>query len=244
MLLALDTSTLTLSLALAEREGSAVREIESVEIPPPRKHSALLPSEITALLARHQVALDSLEAIACGLGPGSFTGLRIGLATAKGLAYAARVPLVGASSLDALALRGPERVELFPCMRARIGELYVGHARVEAGALTRLGPEIACTPADLAERMRTTPAAVALGPGVTAFREELEAAGIASNRLLESPDHPKASDIAHLAPYPVTFDLQALFALEPHYLKASSAERNPKFPPPPGPPPRSRIRED
>ena len=97
MFLALDTSTLTLALALLHR-GPPVRVIEQVLHGPPRKQSEMLPGVIAELLERHGVELQALEAIVVGLGPGSFTGLRIGLATAKALAYAARIPVAGASS--------------------------------------------------------------------------------------------------------------------------------------------------
>ena len=146
MFLALDTSTLTLSLALVEREGEGVRVLEHVVVGPPKKQSEALPGIVGELLARHGVALKSLEGMAIGLGPGSFTGLRIGLSCLKGLAYAAGLKVAGASSLAAVALEGPE------------------------------GPP--------------------------------------------------------------------LFALEPHYVRASEPERNPKFPPLPGPPPTARLKED
>jgi tRNA threonylcarbamoyladenosine biosynthesis protein TsaB len=61
-------------------------------------------------------------------------------------------------------------------------------------------------------------------------------------RVLPSPDVPSAWALAQLAELPPAFDLQALSALEPHYLRASEAERNPKFPPLPGPAPAARIR--
>ena len=106
-MLALDTSTLTLSLALLDPSG-AVKE--QLAIGPPRRTSEVLPGEIEALLSRHRLTPKSLTALVVGLGPGSFTGLRIGLATIKGLAYALRIPVAGVSSLAAVALGGPEGV--------------------------------------------------------------------------------------------------------------------------------------
>ncbi|HLM44702.1 MAG TPA: tRNA (adenosine(37)-N6)-threonylcarbamoyltransferase complex dimerization subunit type 1 TsaB, partial [Myxococcaceae bacterium] len=95
MFLTLDTSTLTLSLALAEREGEGVRVLEHVVVGPPKKQSEVLPGIVGELLARQGVALKSLEGLALGLGPGSFTGLRIGLSCLKGLAYAAGLKVAG-----------------------------------------------------------------------------------------------------------------------------------------------------
>src|SRR4051812_42816112 len=115
-------------MALLERSPS-FRVVEHVLIGPPRKQSEMLPAGIGELLARHSVKLDSLEGIVVGLGPGSFTGLRIGLASVKALAYAARLPLAGASSLAAVALEGPEEVTLLTLAVVRAQELYIGRYR-------------------------------------------------------------------------------------------------------------------
>lgn len=244
MLLAIDTSTLTLSLALYRREGGVVSVVDVLEEGPPKKVSEMLPKAVFDLLARHQLELRALEGIAIGIGPGSFTGLRIGLATVKALAYAANLPVGEASSLAALALEGEEGVPLFVCEVARQGELYVGRYRRVGGSVTADAPEDAFTPAQLADLLAREKDAIAIGPGVTAQRAQLEAAGIPPERLRETPRHPSAKAIAQLASIPERFDLQAVFAMEPHYVRASEAERNPKFPPLPGAPAQSRIRED
>src|SRR5438874_383636 len=128
MFLALDTSTLTLSVALCERLPSAssaegtLRVIAHDVQGPPKKQSELLPDAIDQLLRAHGVKLADLEGIAVGLGPGSFTGLRIGLASAKALAYGAGIKLAGTSSLRAAALEGPEGHTLFVSAVARLDD--------------------------------------------------------------------------------------------------------------------------
>ena len=127
--LALDTSTPTTTCALLEvasfaggreepRSGAAL-EVEGVvwekSIPPPQKAGDALPAALGDL--------SGFDAIAVGLGPGSFTGLRVGLAAAKALAYARRVPIAGASSLQAIALDAPGLVNA--ATEARKGELFV-----------------------------------------------------------------------------------------------------------------------
>jgi len=243
MFVALDTSTLTLSLALVEREGRRTVAVEEEALGPPRKQSDMLPAAIIELLKRHRVALDALEGIAVGLGPGSFTGLRIGLATAKALAYAKGIRVAGASSLAAVALAGPEGVPLFPCAVARQGELYVGFYRRAGDVLEQTAPEEAITPEQLARLLEERQDAIALGPAIQSYRAELGSRGVPAGRLMDEPHHPSALAIAKLTTFPSERTLAAIFALEPHYVRASEAERNPAFPPQPGPPPSARILE-
>ena len=246
MFLTLDTSTLTLSLALVEREreGEGVRVLEHLVVAPPRKQSEALPSVVGEVLARHGVALSALEGLGIGLGPGSFTGLRIGLSCVKGLAYAAGFKVAGVSSLAALALEGPEGPPLFALAVAKKDDLYLGPYRRTATGVEALGPEEAMSPEAVAERLAATPEALVLGPAVADYRAALERLGVAPSRLLDAPSFPSAVALARLLRFPETQSLEQLFALEPHYVRASEPERNPKFPPLPGPTPTARIKDD
>lgn len=240
MLLALDTSTLTLSLALIEGD----RVLEHVVHGPPKRQSELLPQEIDALLARHRLQLADLEGFVVGLGPGSFTGLRIGVATVKGLAYALNKPAVGASSLAALALEGPDELELFTAAVVKKGELYLGRYRRSGARVEQLAPETSLTVAQFAEAMITTPDALMLGPAVADYRGALEKLGVPSTRFVDEPAFPSAVALAKLVSLPAAWRKEDLFALEPHYLRGSGAEENPKFPPLPGVEPRARLKDE
>src|SRR2546426_4574931 len=99
LVLALDTTTREGSCALA-RDGRIVREQSSDAS---RPQAARLPGELAALLDHEHVALGDVDAFAVAIGPGSFTGLRVGIATMQGLAMAMGKPLLGVSALDALA---------------------------------------------------------------------------------------------------------------------------------------------
>ncbi|MFZ5438619.1 MAG: tRNA (adenosine(37)-N6)-threonylcarbamoyltransferase complex dimerization subunit type 1 TsaB [Myxococcota bacterium] len=247
MLLSLDCSTLTLSLALVRRDGTV---LEERFVGPPKRQSEILPGEIDALVKAHGLTLAELSGFVVGLGPGSFTGLRIGLATAKGLAYALQRPIVGASSLAACALDGPGGVELFSTAVVKKGELYVGRygsippvidprSRWEEGRV-----ETSMTVAELAELLKSRPDAKVLGPALVEYRAPLEALGVPASQLLPGPVVPSAVALTRLVTVPDAFDPQALFALEPHYLRGSGAEENPKFPPLPGVEPKARLKED
>ncbi|WP_338867395.1 tRNA (adenosine(37)-N6)-threonylcarbamoyltransferase complex dimerization subunit type 1 TsaB [Myxococcus stipitatus] len=244
MFLALDTSTLTMSLALVERGPDGVRAVEHLVVRPPVKQSEALPGVVGELLARHGTRLADLEGLVVGLGPGSFTGLRIGLATVKSLAYAASLKVAGASSLAALALEGPEDVPLYCLAVARKDDLYLGAYVRRGGAVEALEPETAMSPQDVAARMAAEPGAVALGPALVDYRAALVSHGVSAERLLTGHDFPSAVALARLARFPEVFSLQALFAMEPHYVRASEPERNPKFPPLPGPAPTARLKDD
>lgn len=99
LILALDTTTRAGSCALA-RAGRVLRELGSDASKPP---ASRLPGDLAALLEREGVTLPEIDVYAVATGPGSFTGLRVGIATMQGLAVAARKPLIGVSAFDAMA---------------------------------------------------------------------------------------------------------------------------------------------
>jgi tRNA threonylcarbamoyladenosine biosynthesis protein TsaB len=224
VLLSIDTSTLTLSLALVERSMSGMQVLEHFTSGPPKKQSELLPGAIRKLLADHGVSLGQLKGIAIGLGPGSFTGLRIGLATAKGLSYAAKLPLSGVSSLAAIAYEGPSDALLFPTAQARQGELYLGEYLRRGQVIEQVAPERAVAPAELADLLRGSPEALALGPGVSAFWDHLHLLGVPERQIRANPLFPSAVAIAQLARFPESYDAASVFAMEPHYVRLSPPE--------------------
>ncbi len=238
---ALDTATLTLSCVLAEIgpgrcELLAERLEHTPAKPPPGRrlggHGALLPGALSDLLVSIGRKLPDVEGYAIGIGPGSFTGLRIGLATWKALAYANRRPIAGASSLAAMASAAAARAEpgaiLVPLLDAKKGEVYAGFYREADGGVAMVAPEAALSPEDLAARVRELPGAVGFGVGYDTYRERL---GPRLPRLATEAETPPAIAVARLSAARLlgaAFDPQALFALEPHYVRPSEAEL--KFP--------------
>jgi tRNA threonylcarbamoyladenosine biosynthesis protein TsaB len=241
----LDTATLTLSCALCELSRGEVRLIaerteHAAAKPGPQGptggHGGRLPGALMDLLAATGRKLSDIEGYAIGLGPGSFTGLRIGLATWKGLAYATRRPIAGASSLAAMASAAAagagEGSTIVPLLDAKKGEVYAGFYRVAPGGVIEpAAPEAALSPSALVARLSALAAEGArpatLGAGLDAYRDAL--AG--TPRLAGAVATPPAVEVARLAARALEgadYDAARLFALEPHYVRPSEAEL--KFP--------------
>ena len=174
-LLGLDTSTAAASACVLRADG------EWFEVaPPPERlgrppaHASELMPAVAEVMRRADASWGDLDAIAVGVGPGMFTGLRIGIATARGLARGSGLPLRPASSLAALAagIEAPLRLPLIDARRGEVfGALYEGDERV--------WPPVAIPPEELVRRLRDdgfTPRAA--GDGSVRFREVLEKAGI------------------------------------------------------------------
>jgi tRNA threonylcarbamoyladenosine biosynthesis protein TsaB len=166
-ILGIDTSTPQAAIALVEDEAL----IAEARLPVRRGEAERLLPAIDRLLGDARVALAGLAGIGVAIGPGSFTGLRIGLATVKGLALGSGVPVVGVPSLDALAWQVPwALVPVVPLLDARRGEVY--GARFEphgAGGLARLTDDAAFDLEGLAALVGDGPALL-VGPGADAWR--------------------------------------------------------------------------
>lgn len=127
-ILALDTSTEYLSLALSLDGKLYARDLHAGQT-----HSQRILPLLRELLTEAQIEMNSLEGIAFGAGPGSFTGLRIGCGVAQGLAFAADLPVVGVSTLLALA-QASGRQRVIACLDARMGEVYhAAYAKTKNG---------------------------------------------------------------------------------------------------------------
>jgi tRNA threonylcarbamoyladenosine biosynthesis protein TsaB len=141
-LLAFETSTEACSVALW-RDGAVVERFEIA----PRRHAELALPWAEALLAEAGLARSQLDAIAVGRGPGAFTGVRLGVAIAQGIALALDVPVLPVSTLLALAARAPAPAErVLAAIDARMGEVYFGAFAHEGDAWRALQPEAVGAP--------------------------------------------------------------------------------------------------
>ena len=144
-IIAFDTATEWCTAALWRDGACASREVRAGQ-----KHSELLVPMIMELLAEAGLSLRDLDGLAYGMGPGSFTGLRIACGVAQGLALGAGLPVLGVSTLEALAeethaRHGADRVAA--CLDARMNEIYAGLYQREGDAWRALAGPLVCPPA-------------------------------------------------------------------------------------------------
>jgi tRNA threonylcarbamoyladenosine biosynthesis protein TsaB len=171
---ALDTSTASPSLALVRGDDP----IAELWLGPSPDGGRRVLEAVHGTLVSVGLSADAIDGIVVGVGPGGFTGLRIGIATALGLGQALAVPVTGAVSLEALALgiadAAPEAAAVVPVLDARRGELFAAAYRPEPdGGLTELITPIAIAPEALGEELD------ALGPDVWVAGDGLGAPGAA-----------------------------------------------------------------
>ena len=192
MLLALETS--------AERGGVALFAGDTLlgeeDVAENERHAATLLVGLERLLARVGRRQDEIETIALAIGPGSFTGLRIGLATALGLAFGTERKLVPVPTLAALALQAGDAALVAPLLDARRGEVYAG---LYGPGPRELQPDRCSALADFLADLPREGAIALLGSGVAPHRAELEAAlGTRAHTLPEAAGVLRARTVGRL----------------------------------------------
>jgi tRNA threonylcarbamoyladenosine biosynthesis protein TsaB len=152
MLLAVDTSTRTMGIALYD----GVRVLGEMVWSGGDYHTVQLAPTIVDLMKRAGITAAQLKALAIATGPGSFTGLRIGMALVKGMALARRLPLVGVQTLDFVAYSQPIRkdLELIAVLRAGRGRLACGRYSPEDKTWEPKGEAVVYTIAELSESIQ------------------------------------------------------------------------------------------
>ena len=232
LILALETATLTGSVALVEASmpedasSPAMKIVAEITLNLQSTHSERLMPSIHNLFEEASLKISNLQGIALSLGPGSFTGLRIGVSTVKGLAYALKIPVVGVSTLEALAGNVPyHSAVICPLLDARKKEVYAAFFQGdEGGTITRKSEDWVLSPEDLCRRVSGQ--TFFLGNGLEGYREVLRKnLGPLASFAPPELSLPRSLNVAKLSlPKFKAAQTLDLFSFTPIYIRRSEAE--------------------
>ncbi|MBI2986272.1 MAG: tRNA (adenosine(37)-N6)-threonylcarbamoyltransferase complex dimerization subunit type 1 TsaB [Deltaproteobacteria bacterium] len=234
MILGIDTATATASVAIVEEGKLILEEARSAPKqggPGARgNHAEILLPLIDAVLSRASLSLSEISAFAVSLGPGSFTGLRIGLSTVKGLAYGWEIPVVGVPTLPAIATRvtGWEGL-VCPFLDARKKEVYAALFRRRDGALERLTEDLVSSPDAIIDRAAVlghSEPCLFIGDGIKAYGNLITTALADRGFLTLGEAYPStACAVAQLGEARVRRqEFDSVGTMIPLYLRPSEAE--------------------
>ncbi len=222
--LGFDTATPATAAAVLRADGESFELRDDPAAGERPAHGSRLLTLAEQVLADAGLAWRDLDRIAVGVGPGGFTGLRIGLATARALSRGTGLELVAVGSLKALALGAPAGPPVLAVLDARRGEAFA--AAWSPGLARELLAPAALAPDALAEWVAAlSPAPLAVGDGAIRFREQLEAAGAAV-----APDGDRAHRLlaASVCRLGATGTPTPRDALLPHYAREPDAIPRPR----------------
>ena len=220
-ILALDSTAIVASVALCEND----RLLGELTLNNGNTHSQTLLPMVEFLLKQFGITPDEVDLFALSQGPGSFTGVRIGAATIKGLAFGTNKPCVGVSTLEALAYNLCDTDGLVcPVMNARRKQVYTALFEVKDGSLERLIPDSAISISELDELLTSYDIPIRLcGDGYDITAENL------THALLPTPEryrHQSAYSVAQIARMQYeNGQFSSDLTLAPTYLRLSQAER-------------------
>lgn len=222
MILGFDTSTAGTSVCLLAPDGAHfARNPDPGRLSEAPAHARELMPAVAAVLEEANASLGDVKAIAVGVGPGTFTGLRIGVATARALARSREIPLRPVSSLAALAA-GIEAPLALPLIDARRGEVF---AALHRGS-EQVWEPFASSPEALGERLRKTGfTPLAAGDGSLRFREAVEAAGASVAPERDAAHVVRALHVCRLGAAVPDTPAEAVL---PNYLRAPDAKPRPR----------------
>lgn len=144
----------------------------------PREHTTKILPTVEEVLQQSGLTLPEIDVVAYGRGPGSFTGVRIGISIAQGLAYGIEKPMVGISTLQAMAQQAyktQQSTDVYAAIDARMGEVYFAHYQLENDLMALKNEEVVIKPDDLlALDLQIKKGAVLVGTGWAAYPELIE----------------------------------------------------------------------
>lgn len=224
IVLGIETATQQVGCAIGGVEGL----LGSFHAAHGRRHAETLAPAIEFVCRSIDMRLDQVSVVAVDIGPGLFTGLRVGIATAKAIAQSLRVPMVGLSSLDLLAHQARWSHSLIvPVIDARRGEVFAAFYRRVPGGVQRITDYRVSTAADLADEIAAyNDDALVVGDGALRYRDVLERErGVEIGGV--GVAYPSAADLVELAhPKAVREEFVRVGELSPLYLRKADAEIN------------------
>ena len=223
LVLGIETSTQQTAVALGTEQGIVGGTVLTAGRP---GDEAVVPA-IEHLLRWTQTPPTSLSGIAVGLGPGLFTGMRVGIATGKTLAQALKIPIVGLASLDVLAFSvAHARTLICAAVDAKRGELFFAFYHAVPGGVTREAEFEVGPPEHLAAELEARREDILMvGNGALVYRRKLEAAGTHVEFASAAYAFPAATALVELAIARMSReDFDRLHDLKPYYVRKSDAQ--------------------
>ncbi len=224
LVLGVETSTAQVGCAIGGHEGV----LASAHSLSGRRHAETLTPMVEFVCRQAGVELAEISVVAVDTGPGLFTGLRVGISTAKALAYSLQIPMIGVPSLDLLAFPARNSPRLIAAViDARRGEVFQALYRQVPGGIQRLSEPSVSTPGDLASELQAASTETLLvGDGARRYQEVFEGMG-----HLEMADvglaYPNAGSLVQLAhARALREEFVPHWELEPLYLRKPDAEIN------------------
>lgn len=221
IILGIDTSTLLGGIALLDERMLIAETRLNVKI----SHSERLMGEVALCLERTGLSIDNIDVFAIAIGPGSFTGLRVGISTIKGLAFATGKPVTAVSTLEALAWNAAfSRYPVCPVLDARKKEVYGALYRWAGNGFELQIPEGAYPIRSLSAQMEEP--VLFLGEGAVLYRSDIE--DVLGERAVFGTPEMMAPSPAHVAQLGLRNALRGEFldaaAIAPRYCRRSEAE--------------------
>lgn len=230
----MDSSGLVASVAVVEDGPAESVTVAEFTVNYKKTHSQTLLPMLDEVSGMIELDIDTIDAIAVAAGPGSFTGLRIGSATAKGLGLALKKPLIHVPTLHGLAynLCGTGKV-VCPIMDARRGQVYTGIFEFDGNELVVLEDQTAVSIEELGAKLAVYDREIVfLGDGVPVFRKSLEEDIMAGKKISFTPAHLNRQRAAAVGALGIRYykegRLETAGEHQPDYLRVSQAERERK----------------
>jgi tRNA threonylcarbamoyladenosine biosynthesis protein TsaB len=220
-ILAVDTATKSCSVAVID-DDTLLAESTSFN---DQTHYRQLLNIIDTVLGKANMKIGQVDGFAVSIGPGSFTGLRIGISSVKGLAFSLNKPVVGVSSLQTLAFQCKQNPYLIcPVLDARKQEVYFCHYRFKNGKLEKESQEQVASPAEAVRGIRES--CIFVGNGAKLYRRQISSVlGDWAHFAAESQHTIRASALAWLSlPRFKRKETDDVHWLVPHYIRKSDAE--------------------